>query len=254
MDQHETSWTHSIEGGSIIISSHRFTLIFILSTGSPRTWHGRADIVLNHTIAVSVGKKTSEENEDDDTNEDEPRSKHRKLESTESCDMCGEVKANTKQEGVLTDMKVLKQIFALAITNGFAQVNRTKGTLTHFLIPTIGVTSDHVSICLYDPENDYLLHSNEELELWCSEGETDKLNFNTVIVIWLFLNFTLFTQKQVASLLDLDKSGLHEDLKHHLKYYKNAETKANYVSLTPVGRPWKNAYLHVHRLKQNPKE
>ncbi|XP_033752414.1 uncharacterized protein LOC117336140 [Pecten maximus] len=211
------------------------------SVGSWRTWYGRVDIVLNHTIAVAFWKIKTNDAEEDNVDEDEPQRKRRNKETNDSCDICEEVET-------LTDLKVLKQILAEAVTNGFAQVNKDKNTLSHLLIPTFGATADHVSICLYDPESDCLLHSNEELDLWYSK-EAGKLNVNTIIVIWLFLNFTIFTKKQVAALLDLDKSGIHDDLKEHLKYYRNAVTKANLVSRTPSGRPWENANLLVKSMK-----
>ncbi|XP_033728815.1 uncharacterized protein LOC117317956 [Pecten maximus] len=218
------------------------------SVGSPGTWHGRVDVILNNTIAVAHGNKqnTIDEAEDDDTDiqeavyddtdEDEPQTKQRKVETDKSCDNCTEVKATEKRDSVQPDIKVLKQIFAEAITNGFAQVNRDKNALSHFLIPTFGVTSDNVSICLYDPESDYLLLIREQHELWWLDGRLDTVNLT---IIWLFLNFTFFTRKKLSDVVELDKSGLHKDLKEHLKFYRKAQTKANYVSKTSVGLPWK---------------
>ncbi|XP_021341729.1 uncharacterized protein LOC110442443 isoform X2 [Mizuhopecten yessoensis] len=52
------------------------------SVGSQRTWHGRVDVILNHTIAVAFGKgqtDDAEEDEDDDTDESEPHRKQRKM-------------------------------------------------------------------------------------------------------------------------------------------------------------------------------
>ncbi|OWF42426.1 hypothetical protein KP79_PYT24213 [Mizuhopecten yessoensis] len=204
------------------------------AVGSPGTWHGRVDILLNHTIAVTVLKKQivskEEEEEDVDENEGETEWKRRKV---ESCDICVEEKAGKKHDIVLLDQKVIQQILAEAITNGFAQVNMNRGSLSHFLIPTFGATPEHVTICLYDPENDYLLHIQEQLPLFFHSGLiTDQLDEVTVIIIWLFLNFTLFTKENISSFIDLEKSGLHKDLEEFLKFYKKAETRINFVSQT----------------------
>ncbi|XP_033748236.1 uncharacterized protein LOC117333188 [Pecten maximus] len=202
------------------------------SIGSLGTWHGRVDIILNDTIAVTVVKKPTGDTEEDGTDDNEHERKQIKAENDKICEVCVEEKPIKGPDCDLLDQKVLKQILAEAITNGFAQVNRNKSTLSHFLIPTIGATSDHVSICLYDPESDCLLHIKKQLKLWLPDG---RLNIINITIIWLFLNFTIFTRRQLAAELNIDKSGLHMDLQEHLECYKQAETKTNYDSLTPVG-------------------
>lgn len=138
-----------------------------------------------------------------------------------------EVKASKKHDNIL-ESKVLEQIFAEAITNGFAQLNRNESALLNFLIPTIGVTSDQVSVCLYDPEADCLLLSSEWLPLWIPEKEI--LTNEIIVVVWLFWNFTVFTAQKVAAKYDLDKSGLHSELKSHLQHYRKVETKESFAS------------------------
>ncbi|XP_033740212.1 uncharacterized protein LOC117327374 [Pecten maximus] len=196
------------------------------SVGSTRTWHGRVDIMLNHTIAVTLGNEETESTEEDDADA-EPASKQRKLETDGNSDICAEVKANKKYDNIF-ESRLLEQILAEAITNGFAQLNRSRSTLLHFLIPTIGVTSDHVSVCLYDPEYDCLLLSSKRLRLWIPEKKI--LNNEIIVVIWLFLNFTVFTEQKVATKYDLDKSGLHAELKNHLQHYRKVETKESVIS------------------------
>ncbi|OWF43894.1 hypothetical protein KP79_PYT23765 [Mizuhopecten yessoensis] len=197
--------------------------------------------MVNHTVAVVIEKdRTAAEAEEDDTNEDEPQRKQRKLEKDESCDICG----NRRHESVLLQVKVLNQILAEAITNGFAQVNENKSTLSHFTIPTFGATSDHVTICLYDPENDCLLHIDDELELWLDKDIRRNLDPETIIIIWLFLNFTVLT-KNILAAPKLHKSGFQESIKEHLKYYRETKAKQKIVSQTMEARPWKKLTKEV---------
>ncbi|XP_060084854.1 uncharacterized protein LOC132564195 isoform X1 [Ylistrum balloti] len=210
------------------------------SLGSERTWHGRVDILLNNTVAVALGKEQTDKcEEEDDGASGEPERKQRKIETGKKCNICVEVKTSRRHENVLLDQKVLEQVIAEAITNGFAQVNSNRSALSHFLIPTIGTTSDHVSICLYDPENDILLYIKEQLELWSPGTKKNQLNVFTIIVIWIFLNFTFLTRKNFAAIVDLDKSGLHADLQQDLYYYKKARAKENFISSTTNEALWK---------------
>ncbi|XP_033752299.1 uncharacterized protein LOC117336057 isoform X1 [Pecten maximus] len=208
------------------------------SVGSDGTWHGRVDIVLNHTIAVAVLKdqpNSDDEDEYNDTDEEGPPSKQRK-----AC----------KNDTVLLERKVLNKVLAEAITNSFAQVNIHEKTLSHFLIPTFGATSEHITICLYDSENDYLLHIKDELLLWKPIGVAKQLNVRTLVVIWLFLNFSIFTHKKLHTLINLDKSGLHDELLECLELYKNTETKGKFVSSESSEQLWKSMAPAVkHRKK-----
>ncbi|XP_033743858.1 uncharacterized protein LOC117329815 [Pecten maximus] len=214
------------------------------SLGSRRTWHGQVDVMVNHTIAVVIQNiKTNVDDDDsgddeEDTDANEPARKQRKLETDKSCDMCVEIKGNRRYESVLLDVKVLNQILAEAITNGFAQVNKNNNTLSHFLIPTFGVTSDHVTVCLYDPENDCLLHIDDELELWLDKGTRRNLDPETIVIIWLFLNFTVLTKKNLAT-TKLHKSGFQESLKENLMYYRETKAKEKIAPQTIEARPWK---------------
>ncbi|XP_069126274.1 uncharacterized protein [Argopecten irradians] len=207
------------------------------SLGSLGTWHGRVDIMVNDTIAVAIGKEPSDYTEEDD---DEPQKKQRKIETDQKCDIRVDVK---RHSSVLLDLKVLNQILAEAITNGFAQVKKNRSSLSDFLIPTFGATADHISLCLYDPINDCLLHIFKELKLWINTHTRYKLNPETIIIIWLFLNFTSFTKKNLASAADLKKSGLHEHLKEDLYYYREAKEKC--VLQPPDGPPWEMTSILV---------
>lgn len=217
------------------------------SVGSERTWHGRVDTMVNDMIAVTVGKTPVDgSKEDDDEDEkDEPQRKQRKTESDWDSDT--EVNYNKRHKCVLLEPKFLEKILAKSITNGFAQVNRDKNNLSGFFIPTFGVTSDHVSICLYDPESDCLLHIREEYGLWFP-GSRKKLNELTIIAIWIFLNFTVLTRRRVAAVFeDIDKSGLHAALKGYLTHYREAKLKENFDIQPTVESPWK--YVHAHPIK-----
>ncbi|XP_069117794.1 uncharacterized protein [Argopecten irradians] len=204
------------------------------SLGSQGTWHGRADIMVNNTVAVAVTNKLTMENEENNTDEEKPQSKHRKMET--------DIKGYKRRGSFLLDPNIMKKILAEAITNGFAQVNKNRSTLANFMIPTFGVTSDYVSICMYDPENDCLLHIDDELELWASRGECHyQLDPVVVIIIWLILNFTVLTKKNLASEANLHKSGLHLQLNESLQYYKDTRVKTKFSLQPPKGRPWKLA-------------
>ncbi|XP_069116772.1 uncharacterized protein [Argopecten irradians] len=219
------------------------------SLGTKGTWHGRVDILVNDVIAITIEKEqTMTENEDEDTVEDEPQNKkQRKLEIDESCEMCVDVKGNRRHETVLLDVKVMNKILTKAITNGFAQVNANKSTFSHFLIPTFGATSDYVTVCLYDPEVDCLFHIDEELELWREKEIRRNLDPETIVIIWLFLNFTVLTKKNLV-VPDINKSGFHKRLKKEdLKIYRETKAKANFFSHTPEARPWKKTTKKVMR-------
>ncbi|XP_033760886.1 uncharacterized protein LOC117342756 [Pecten maximus] len=206
------------------------------SIGSERTWHGRVDIILNDAIAVTLGDEeteSDEEDKDDDDNDTdaEPAKKQRKFETENTEDICVEEKTNQKHDSVLLETKVVEEILAKAVTNGFAQVNRSESTLSNFLIPTIAATVDHVCVCLYDPQYDCLLLSEEWMNLWIPHKNI--LDYKIIVVVWLFLNFTVFTKTKMAARYNLDQSGLHAQLQNHLLYYRQVETGKKIVPL-----PW----------------
>ncbi|XP_069141159.1 uncharacterized protein [Argopecten irradians] len=226
------------------------------SIGSRATWHGSVDILLNQTIAVTVGTKSTisaeqvndgeladdnGDDDDDDANEGEPQLKQRKIENDKNCYIYDDGKLINKQDNVLLDSKVLKQILAEALTNGFAQVNRDTNTLSQFFIPTIGATLEHLTVCMYDCENDVLLHIQDQLELWCPDDTTcyNQLNVTTIVIMWIFLNFTVFTRQNLCNVLDLDRSGLYDKLKESLEWYRKADLGGNFTSQTAVVPPWK---------------
>lgn len=227
------------------------------SLGSVGTWHGRVDIMVNDTVAVVIGKEQTsvQDDEEDSKTEGEPQKKQRKVETYESRDICVEDKRSRRYECILLDQKILKQILAKAITNGFAQVHRDHSALSNFLIPSFGATSDRVSVCLYDPENDCLLHIKKELKLWIKNGIQFNLDIETIIIIWFFLNFTVFTKRNLGPEIGLKKSRLHEDLKDDLKYYRETKSKGNFVSMTADESPWERINITLaHPQKSGQKE
>ncbi|XP_069112402.1 uncharacterized protein [Argopecten irradians] len=207
------------------------------SIGSQRTWHGSVNILVDGNIAVAVKEKTNALEEDNCTDEDEPEIKHGRIDE----DVLHKDVSTTNNECILLDETYMSRFIAESVTNGFAQVNMNRDTLTNFMIPTFGATSRHVSICLYDSENDYLLHIKDILELWYpdEEGPVGELNNTTIALLWIFLNFTLFTRKHVCASVDLDKSGLHEELKEQLECYRKIKTKSCISSKTNFESVWK---------------
>ncbi|XP_069125077.1 uncharacterized protein [Argopecten irradians] len=226
--------------------------------GSCGTWHGRVDIYLNSKIPVVVQTQymTSQDVEEDDSGDDEHNDEHimkqrRKenenfdeneedpiLKNGESCDYSAEVKYeyDRNEDTVLMCQTGLQRVLVQAITNGFAQVNRNEISLSQFFIPTFGATSNHVTICLYEPENDILLHIEKQLKLWMdSPNGTSELKVDTIVIIWLFLNFTIFTPNCLHSLMEFKTSGMHKDLGQNLDLYKTTTTKVDYeIPLIPV--------------------
>ncbi|XP_069131447.1 uncharacterized protein [Argopecten irradians] len=200
------------------------------SLGSAFTWHGRAEVLVNETMAVRIVKEDSSQNEGTDENfgEDlDPEVKKRRSETeelpdtkTEICLECGDANKN-----VLLDLHTIDKVVAEAITNSFAQVN-TKKSLDDLFIPTFSCSSDCVSVFLYHPTKDILLESTDLLNLWNVTFTENLLSLHTVVWLWLFLNFTTFmvSGTQLEENVKLDKSKFHEYMKDRLKFYQNLET------------------------------
>ena len=200
-------------------------------TGSSATWHGYADVLLNQYIALSIleGSSRSEE-EDDDTEleEDQDEPPHKKVRSSSSCvTVCVEMKGAHGKHGkqnknalLSLNSKVLDQVIAQTITNGFSQVNMTKA-LSGWLIPTFGCTTEYISLFLYDPKNDILLQCLNLFPIWTTEG---KLNIETVVQVWMYLNFTIFTRKNFTEEYILNRSKFHDHARGMLRKYQEIQS------------------------------
>ncbi|XP_033760844.1 uncharacterized protein LOC117342734 [Pecten maximus] len=225
------------------------------SIGSLSTWHGRADILINKTIAVTVVEEDTEtgnssndsklRNSSNDTKlrnslhdtdmenalndadlgsssdsiNVEPSIKRRKTASNEKTEIFIDV---SRGEDILTNLYTLDQIVAETVTNGFAQVNMDN-LLSGLFIPTIGCTAGHASIFLYDPENDILLQAGELLQLWHVSPSERLLSVFSIVCLWLFLNFKTFSVKNLKDKVKLDKSRFHEYMKYKLRFYKEIQ-------------------------------
>lgn len=121
----------------------------------------------------------------------------------------------TSQHKEDKSMKEMDQLIAQTITNAFSQVNKTPA-LSGWLIPTIGCTLDHVTALFYDPENDVLLQSVDRIPIWGFNG----LYIPSIVQIWMFLNFTFFTFKDLADIYELNRSNFHSHAKNRLKDFR----------------------------------
>ena len=118
-------------------------------------------------------------------------------------------------KNVLMNLQTVNHLIAETITNGFARINED-ASLSCWFIPTIGCTSENVIIFMYDPVNDILLQSCEIIPLW--NGPV--LSIQSVVKIWMLLNFTMFTNPNLATNYRLNKSNFHPLAGDRLDEYK----------------------------------
>lgn len=97
------------------------------------------------------------------------------------------------------------QLIAQTITNAFAQANKNE-LLSGIPIPAFGITPDKLYIFAYDCKNDVLLKKVDGLRIFDS---------TTIVMLWLYLNFSIFMKKKIT------------DLKEHPKL---CEYKAKFLS------------------------
>lgn len=217
------------------------------SLGSSQTWHGHVDIILKQNVAVSFleipSKKNKHTESDDDLSDWEeedpsdpiqinrddgytvevvgPTSKKRICKCDSDTEEDALMASQHKEDKARTDKKcsanvnAMDQLIALTITNAFSQVNETPA-LSGWLIPTIGCTLDHVTALFYDSQNDVLLQSVDQIPLWGLNG----LYIPSIVQIWMFVNFTVFTFKDLANDLKLNRSDFHNLAKNRLKYFR----------------------------------
>ena len=188
--------------------------------GSDSGWHGYADIFLDQKIPVVV----LELNEDG--NDETQPAKKRKTFSNEERSSDSEKSAHERRDSeqnkskaeALLNLYNLDQIIAEAITNGFAQVNQN-ATMSGWLIPTFACTFEHIVVFLYDSVNDVLLQTMTPTPLW---SQPDVLNIDVIVEIWMYLNFSLFSNPNLAEEFEFVKSRFHECASEKLVYYKQA--------------------------------
>lgn len=155
--------------------------------GCDITWHGYVDMYIQERIPMSVVKNDPEDCEISERTP--PGVSSENDEDEEYCWLSVEV----KKDPFSVHNKGTSQLIAQTITNSFAQVNKNKA-LSGLPIPSFGCTSTKISIYSYDCENDILLKS-----LPLSLFELGKVNLSTVVIIWLYLHFFLFMNKNIAN-------------------------------------------------------
>ena len=197
-------------------------------TGSSTTWHGYANVLINQNIELSILERSANpEVKYGDTELKEepdvpPLKKERKSSGCVSLcvEMIGEQSEQNKNALLSMSSKVLDRVIAETITNAFVQVNRTSA-LSGWLIPTFSCTTEYISLFLYDPKNDILLQCLNVFPIWTKDGS---LNIETVVQLWMYLNFTFFMRKNFADDYVLNKSRFHDHAKSMLKQYQEIES------------------------------
>lgn len=203
-----------------------FSFFFTL-TGSLQTWHGYADIILNQNIAVSLIECPSKEKnlciETDDKFEEENLSDPIQIDKDEEAGpsspkrICKDDNDNEEKEP--RSQQMIDHVIAQTITNAFSQVSKTPA-LSGWLIPTFGCALDHVIALLYDPKNDVLLQCVDKIPIWGRQG----LYLPSIVQIWMFLNFTVFTFKDLADDYELKRSNFHVLAKNRLEDYRQIKS------------------------------
>lgn len=164
------------------------------------TWHGYVDIILNQNVAALLlecpyKEETKHIESDDDLGdfeEEDPSDlidddftveeggptrikrickENKDTEEGDTLNMTSQHKKEKSEanKNCLANVNAMDQLIAQTITNAFSQVNRTPA-LSGWLIPTIGCTLDHVTALVYDPKNNVLLQSVDQIPIWGLNG------------------------------------------------------------------------------------
>lgn len=158
------------------------------SFGHKLVWHGVADIFLHKSVVkVSTEGYNDCENDSDDTVGISCASpaKQRRTSSSES----EEDNLTSIEEDIVqkTKKKKLQSIaIAQCIVNAFCVTKRDQ-TLYDRFIPSFLATEKYIRIILYNCSSDILLLS-EKLPIW----KDTELDTQTLLQVWLFLNFETF--------------------------------------------------------------
>lgn len=199
---------------------------------------------MNQNIAVSLLECPSKEKnqciETDDKFEEENLSDPIQIDKDEEAgpsspkrickgDNDNEEKETQSQQMSKSSSSVIDQVIAQTITNAFSQVNKTPA-LSGWLIPTFGCALDHVIALFYDPKNDVLLQCVDKIPIWGSKG----LYFPSIVQIWMFLNFTVFTFKDLADDYELKRSNFHVLAKYRLDHYRKMKSGNFFKAFNPT--------------------
>ena len=168
------------------------------------------------------GRKTqhSEEHVEEDWSSEEegPSSRKRMKTNNEVENINLEVKRKVMvTKDTLFVSNVLGQVISQTVTNAFVQVKKDT-SLSGWMIPGFGCTRDEIYLFMYDPEEDILLQHSKLINLWVPT--TNKFDLDSVIIIWLFLNFKLFVKPDISKMFQLRKSMFHSLASEVLEIYK----------------------------------
>lgn len=171
-----------------------------------------ADIVLHKSvfkIATEALDNAEEESEDiEDLACESPPTKKRKttdLNEEDNLSSIIEVEFEKSRKN-----KEKSQAIAQGIVNAFCEARRDKSLHNKF-VPSFFVTEKNVRIILYNCAVDVLLLS-EKLPIWKETEDDYSLNTNTLLQVWLFLNFEKFETNIPGYLLENIPSSQFKDV------------------------------------------
>lgn len=164
------------------------------SLGHSSVWHGRADIV----VKSSMIRVAQHDDNDDDTIDIDADD----LESGDQANI---------EPSFSDNFWSLNQALAESIVNAFCEGSKERSLFKKF-IPSFFATEQTVTIIWYNVEWDILLLS-EKMSIWTNDSttqETAKLNIDTLVHVWLALNFDSYDMEVNEEIL---KKTLHSDFK-----------------------------------------
>ncbi|XP_069113754.1 uncharacterized protein [Argopecten irradians] len=151
--------------------------------GVEYTWHGTADLFVYETIPVAVWSDL--EDPDPDIVRPDPEGRDKDYEKyLQKIELSVQVKKD----------QAYSQIMAQTITNGFAQTNKNE-LLAGIPVPTFGCTPSKIMFYAYDCKSDILLQRLFGVDF----VGTHSLS-KAAVLVWLYLNFTLFMKKDVTNI------------------------------------------------------
>ena len=90
----------------------------------------------------------------------------------------------------------IPQIISETIVFAFLK-KKENPSFENYLIPTVGISKSDILIYMYDPEYDILLESAP-----LSIFESTKLNYPSVLALWLVLNYKMFCTGVTKGMID----------------------------------------------------
>lgn len=175
--------------------------------GSPYLFYGFADIVLfptnkdlfmdadNSSSAVFTLKKKA--------NEDYGHRTVEKACNDEDDILTGECKLHDHD---LSSEQICKQAISTSICKYAKMREHASKHLSMSelpMVPVCAITKNSFEIAMYDTENDFLLKSSEDLDLFEPFDDLFRLRFSAIIYLWLYINHSIFLSKPHPSTVEV---------------------------------------------------